>query len=615
MEENFDSFSSILDLEELAPVDLTETVDLTGGLTRQEFNHPHGEQEYDASLVGGETVVSQDVRIERFNELESQHSNSCINTVVETSVWNSMIASAYDRYRAREATLSFPWEVGASAEIFQSNLGLSLPSISSFSIQPPAAVDRASESVPEMFGSDIQPGVCYVHAVSDMKDLDYFEDKRLKLELACGKWMNLLSCSWDASIIGMQLCRDLRVDPSGKEATESLRACFGTKSPSTVLKRAATMKKFVTWHYEEFESRGVFVSPFPLTEQDVWAVFLHLRDERVRTSKGFTTPATFLETVRFCKFTVGLQGCDAILQSGRLLGFAAIERREKGPTKQAPILELVHLRRLHEILAIGSDPVDQLGAGAMLVCIYARARWSDLRYVHRVELEKGRNGAMVIYTQEHKTSAVGLRREQYLPLVVPWEGVISGDWISLFTQVYERLGLELHKVPLGPLIPVIEQAIELVADEEDRLSAKEEMEEVQNYASFAGDLSLFGEEAVSKGYVQIESSSESEDTSDSVSSSNDDQERWREADAYQELVPEGETFHKHTKTSRLHRVKDNKSSTECGKKLSENFRELGRVLTFRFPKCLICFPQAEGRFRTREQVVARLDEALKRARH
>lgn len=453
MEENFDSFSSILDLEELAPVDLTETVDLTGGLTRQEFNHPHGEQEYDASLVGGETVVSQDVRIERFNELESQHSNSCINTVVETSVWNSMIASAYDRYRAREATLSFPWEVGASAEIFQSNLGLSLPSISSFSIQPPAAVDRASESVPEMFGSDIQPGVCYVHAVSDMKDLDYFEDKRLKLELACGKWMNLLSCSWDASIIGMQLCRDLRVDPSGKEATESLRACFGTKSPSTVLKRAATMKKFVTWHYEEFESRGVFVSPFPLTEQDVWAFFLHLRDERVRTSKGFTTPATFLETVRFCKFTVGLQGCDAILQSGRLLGFAAIERREKGPTKQAPILELVHLRRLHEILAIGSDPVDQLGAGAMLVCIYARARWSDLRYVHRVELEKGRNGAMVIYTQEHKTSAVGLRREQYLPLVVPWEGVISGDWISLFTQVYERLGLELHKVPLGPLIP------------------------------------------------------------------------------------------------------------------------------------------------------------------
>lgn len=39
---------------------------------------------------------------------------------------------------------------------------------------------------------------------------------------------------------------------------------------------------------------------------------------------------------------------------------------------------------------------------------------------------------MVVYTQEHKTSAVGLRREQYLPLVIPWEGVVSEDWISVF---------------------------------------------------------------------------------------------------------------------------------------------------------------------------------------
>ncbi|CAK9078762.1 unnamed protein product [Durusdinium trenchii] len=85
--------------------------------------------------------------------------------------------------------------------------------------------------------------------------------------------------------------------------------------------------------------------------------------DAIVTDRGFTTASTFLEAVRFSKFTVGLRGCDSILQAGRILGFAAIERREKGPTKQAPILELVHLRKLHEILLIGCDPVDRLGAG------------------------------------------------------------------------------------------------------------------------------------------------------------------------------------------------------------------------------------------------------------
>ena len=63
-------------------------------------------------------------------------------------------------------------------------------------------------------------------------------------------------------------------------------------------------------------------------------------------AKGYTAPSTFLETVRFAKFTVGLLGADTILESRRLLGFAAIERNLKGPTRQAPGLELEHLQRL-----------------------------------------------------------------------------------------------------------------------------------------------------------------------------------------------------------------------------------------------------------------------------
>ena len=84
--------------------------------------------------------------------------------------------------------------------------------------------------------------------------------------------------------------------------------------------------------------------------------------------------------------TVDLNGTDAILCSRRLLGFAAIEQREKGPLKQAPGLELEHMRRLHQILQSDGNITDRLGAGAFLVCLYGRARWSDLRYVSHADL-------------------------------------------------------------------------------------------------------------------------------------------------------------------------------------------------------------------------------------
>ena len=80
-------------------------------------------------------------------------------------------------------------------------------------------------------------------------------------------------------------------------------------------------------------------------------------------------------------------------------------------------------------------------------------RWSDLRYIHHVVAEEGRNGFLTLYTAEHKTSAVGARREQYLPPVMPWMGVTHDEWVKTFMDVYKMAGLDLFKVPLGPLLP------------------------------------------------------------------------------------------------------------------------------------------------------------------
>ena len=302
------------------------------------------------------------------------------------------------------------------------------------------------------YDTETQPA--YLHAVRSLKDVDYIDGKKAQLTLAASKWMELLSINWRASSVGEQRCQDMQDDPTGEVAEHSLKAVFGVKSPSTLLKRAASLLQYVTWFQRRCVQHDVYVCPLPLAEPDVWDYFLHLHCIRQESLKGFTVSVTFLETVRFCKFVLGFYHCENLLESRRLTGFAAVERREKGPLRQAPSLEVEHLLKLHQILESGSNTVDRIGAGVFLCAIYARARWSDLRYIHHIKYDWfQRNTTMNLYTAEHKTISAGLRREQFLPLVIPAEGIVSGDWLGTFIGLCHQEGFDWQRVPFGPLLP------------------------------------------------------------------------------------------------------------------------------------------------------------------
>ena len=119
----------------------------------------------------------------------------------------------------------------------------------------------------------------YLQAVSDMPDMEYFENKRQQTELACSQWLNILSTSWESSKVGLQVCEDLRLDPTGKEAQETLRAAFGTKAHTTLMKRAGTLRRYIRWFQDTADTRGPFLCAFPLVENDVWQYFPFLRDQ------------------------------------------------------------------------------------------------------------------------------------------------------------------------------------------------------------------------------------------------------------------------------------------------------------------------------------------------
>ena len=409
---------------------------------------PHDTPDLFEDLPAGHSVPDTD------GMAEAGFVQASSDLFVHGHAWNSEIAFSSTQHRSVDSHLLLPWETGVMAEIFGDlEVGARLPeNIGLAELALPATHEETAPASAVSTELESYGDACYIHAVQNLKDLEYFESKSQQLDLACALWLEVLSQDWTASGVGTKCALALQQDASGASAVETLKACFGVKSPSTILKRVASFKKFFSW-LANHSSNPCSTSALNLHESDVWDYFNWLREKRQQAGQGFTVCSSFLEAVRFAKFVVELHCADSILHSARLLGFASLEKKLKGPTRQAPSLELEHLKRLHEILSSESNLTDRLGAGCFLVCVYARARWSDVRFVSHVEVDKKRNGSFTLFTMEHKTSSVGMRREQYLPLVIPWDGVVREDWLSQFLQVYEECGLDINKSPLGPLLP------------------------------------------------------------------------------------------------------------------------------------------------------------------
>ena len=359
--------------------------------------------------------------------------------------WNTVVMNAFAENHRPQSTLSYPWERGVARGIFSDSVLPSFPSAApsmSLDLRVDAA-DPFAMPIDDIHGHSVD-GLHFSAFVKNIPDQEYFEAKQARMELACSRWLSLLQQCSLASTAGAQLLRDMYQDNTGVSAEKTLRALFGTKSPNTVLKRARTMSRYCKWVKDSLGEQ-----PLPLQEWHVWSFINHLE----ANSFGSTAGSDLVECLRFCKHVFGLLGVDDVLQSRRVLGLAAIMRAAKRVKNQAPPLALQQVQRLHDILQ--SDPIieNRVMAGCFLFAIYSRARWSDLRCVdHMLMNTKNGEGTLEAFTREHKMSALGLRREQYLPLIAPAQGVCHGDWAEEFRLAYEQAGLNLFAKPLGPLM-------------------------------------------------------------------------------------------------------------------------------------------------------------------
>ena len=96
------------------------------------------------------------------------------------------------------------------------------------------------------------------------------------------------------------------------------------------------------------------------------------------------------------------------------------------------------------------DPIDAYMLGAIIFAILSRSRWSDLKHIHqiwieRTEYEGGLYGFVEARTKYHKTATSLAKKQLYMPLVAPVLGVTTVDWTKHWVQACESLGVSFEK--------------------------------------------------------------------------------------------------------------------------------------------------------------------------
>ena len=173
-------------------IDLTEEIDDDWEETPQgDFcdNHDFSEN---FSLDEQDWETGQDLDAEAVVEQSNFDSAMTVDTV-ETKQWNNMVAGAFGQFSATCDELKYPWESGVLGEIFGTSTGPSLPSACGMAVE---GVTYSSSPDLVETGAIIEfeapADACYVKAIQNVKDLEYFENKKHQLNLACSQWLEVL---------------------------------------------------------------------------------------------------------------------------------------------------------------------------------------------------------------------------------------------------------------------------------------------------------------------------------------------------------------------------------------------------------------------------------------
>ena len=245
-------------------------------------------------------------------------------------------------------------------------------------------------------------------------------------------WLNLVSCE-----------------------EEEILACFGSRSVHTVTKRANDSANGFLSYLRWFDVlSGCQGSVF---SDAVYRKYLAFLDA---SAAAASSASSFLSCLRFAKHVMGMGNVED--PSRRCVGRAETILSRSGVVKQAAPLSVAQICKIHDLLhAEGTSRWDKALCAYLLLCLYGRARHSDFKNIERVEwdvkplsegvAEEGREGYIVVYTRNHKTSRATAKKLKLLPIIIPVSGVHGRPWAFAARSAFERVGLVLEGHVSGPL--------------------------------------------------------------------------------------------------------------------------------------------------------------------
>ena len=242
------------------------------------------------------------------------------------------------------------------------------------------------------------------------------------LVAAIRKWASILLICPLAFDLGRKLAAQ---QSSTREAVyEGLSHIFSGRSSGTLHNRAGPILRYVAW------CQSVGVVPFPMMEQHCYDFAKGSRHNAP------TFLRSFVVSIAFCQFVLGLTGADMCRESLRVQGVARESYLTKRKRCQRDPLTVQQVRLL-ELLVCGeldARPAEQLGAWFFLVCTYSRARYGlnmcdifiDCPRPNRLPLYGFFEGRV----SRSKTAYTTERKTMNLPMVGPRRGVSGRDWVG-----------------------------------------------------------------------------------------------------------------------------------------------------------------------------------------
>ncbi len=216
-----------------------------------------------------------------------------------------------------------------------------------------------------------------------------------------------------AGLIGVRLYNILQEDGSVEQCRTVIRDVLGIKSPRTAIKRADTLRKYFKWAV----SRNC--TPWPILSSRV-LTYLSKDGGKPAASTGLS----LLESFRFAQFVMGIEIGHDVLADPQILGRVKILGVQRPEVHQARPLLCSEVSMLAHFMESSRSAGDLYVVGCCLFAKYSRSRWSDLKYMHKISVDRFTvdgepYGFIEGTTKFHKTSTTMERKARYMPLVCP----------------------------------------------------------------------------------------------------------------------------------------------------------------------------------------------------